>query len=166
VASGLLEVLDRETKESGQTLPEWLSTHPAPEGRVRRTHELAVASKPQYPQSTRVAADEHKAKVDGIVFGDDPRQGFVEGDVVKHPAFRFQFAVPQGWNVLNTPTEVRAISPDRNAMIQLSLEPSEGLGPEAFAARAAQSARAAVAQPSTERVHGAPAYLAVFAVTD
>jgi predicted Zn-dependent protease len=160
------EVLDRQTKESGQSLPAWLSTHPAPEGRVRRTHDLAVARKPQYPQSTRIAANDHKARVDGIVFGDDPRQGFQDGDVFKHPGLRFQVTLPTGWQVQNTPNAVLAGAPDQSAVLQMTLEKSGGGGPAQVAATLAQSAKAVVVQSAVERVNGFDGYVAVLRVTD
>jgi len=160
------EVLDRQTKESGQSLPEWMSTHPAPEGRVHRTHDLAVARKPLFPQSTRIGANEHKGHVDGIVFGDDPRQGFEAGDVFKHPGLRFQVTLPAGWRVLNTPSAVRAGAPDQSAVLQMTLEKSGGVGPAQYAAKMAQSVKATLVQSAAERINGFDGYVAVLRLAD
>ena len=95
------EVLDRQQQEAGETLPGWLSTHPAPADRVAHTRQLsatAVAVGNRYI----VGEEAHKARVDGIVFGDDPRQGFVDGNVFKHPGLKFELHFPAGWKVQNT----------------------------------------------------------------
>ena len=160
------EVLDRQSKESGSSMPEWLSTHPAPEGRIRHTHDLAVARQPEHPDATRIAEVEHKAHVDGMIFGDDPRQGFMDGNLFKHPALRFQFELPSGWQVQNTPSAVVATAPDQKAGLQMTLEKSGGVGPADYAVKVVQSVQATIAQSTSERVHGSDAYVALLNLAD
>lgn len=155
------EVLDRQTQESGQSIPNWMSTHPAPEARVAKTRELARAGKVQHPQSTRSGEIEHKKQVDEIVFGDDPRQGFQDGDVFKHPALQFQLQFPASWKVQNTPSAVLAIEPQERAALKLTLEASEGANPAAFAQRIVQQTNARVVSGGAESIHGANAYVAI-----
>jgi len=157
-------VLDRMSQESGQSLPSWLSTHPAPGDRVQRTAELARAAKEEHPDASRVGAGAHLARVDGVVFGDDPRQGFVEGGLFKHPELRFQIEFPSGWKVQNTPGAVTAGEPRQQAVMQLTMEKSDGLGPHQYATRVATSAGATIAEGSAEDIHGAEAYVALLQV--
>ena len=153
------EVLDRESKESGQTLPGWLSTHPAPADRVQHTRALAAERKPQHPEATRVAEVDLKTQVDGIVFGEDPRQGFMDQGVFKHPGLGFQFRTPSGWQVQNTPAAVLTAPQDRKTLMQLTLEQSEGLAPQAYAQKVAQGAQATIVSGAAEKIGGAPAWL-------
>ena len=129
------EVLDRQSQESGQTLPGWLSTHPAPANRVQHTHDLAVERAPQHPDATRVATAELKQQLDGLVFGIDPRQGYMSGDRFLHPGLQFQLGLPHGWTVTNTPSAVLAVEPQKQAMVQFTLEQSQGLTPAQYAAK-------------------------------
>lgn len=155
------EVLDRESKEAGQTLPGWLSTHPAPANRVQHTHDLAVARAPEHPGATRVAAADLKARLDGLVFGPDPRQGFMAGDAFRHPGLQFQITLPHGWTVNNLPSAVIAVEPQKQAMLQLTLEKSEGATPAQYATKLASQVGATAESGSAERIAGAAAYLVV-----
>jgi len=158
------EVLDRQSAESGQSLPNWMSTHPAPADRVATTRQLAATQRPQFPGATTVAEDRHKRMLEGMVFGDDPRQGFFHNGVFKHPALRFQLAMPRGWKTANTPNALQALEPQERAMLQMTLASSQGVTPAQHAARVAQGAQGTLAQAGAERVHGADAYLATLVV--
>jgi predicted Zn-dependent protease len=157
------EVLDRQSQESGQSLPGWLSTHPAPADRVQHTRGLAQQRHPQHPDAKRVAEADHKGRIDAVVFGEDPRQGFTDGHVFKHPQLRFQIDLPHGWQVQNTPSAVLAGSPDERAVLQLTLEKSD-LTPSDYTARLAQQAGAQVVEDAAERIGGAPGHVAVLRV--
>jgi predicted Zn-dependent protease len=156
------EVLDRQSQESGQSLPGWLSTHPAPADRVERTSQLARDAKGAGPY--RVGEATFKERIDGVVFGEDPRQGFMDGNVFKHPDLRFRLQLPRGWRVHNTPSAVVAIEPDRQAQLQMTLEPSEGLSPSAYVRRVAGDADAVLVEGGAERIGGYDAYAAVLRV--
>jgi predicted Zn-dependent protease len=67
-----------------------------------------------------VRADEYLAHVDGMVFGEDPRQGFFKGNAFLHPALKFKLDLPEGWQKSNTPGAVVAVSPSKDAGVQLS----------------------------------------------
>ncbi len=54
-------------------------------------------------------------------YGEDPRQGFFEGGTFYHPDLRFQLEYPQGWKTQNGADAVVAVSPEQDAIIQLSL---------------------------------------------
>jgi predicted Zn-dependent protease len=155
------EVLDRMSQESGQSLPSWLSTHPNPGDRVARTRQLSQAQRAQFPAATLVAEPAHKQTIDGVVFGEDPRQGFVEGGVFKHPELRFQLAFPSGWTVQNTPAAVMAGEPNNRAVLQLTLEASQGLAPRQYAARVVESAQGTLAEGGAERIGGFDAFVTV-----
>ena len=152
------EVLDRQQQESGQSLPAWLSTHPAPAYRVVRTRELAAQSRTQ--ASYRTGEEAHKAHLQGVVFGDDPRQGFVDGDTFKHPELEFSLRFPSGWSVHNTPSAVLALEPERKARLQLTMGPAEGRTPSAYLRELAQEAQAEVLGLERETIGGYDAALA------
>ena len=59
--------------------------------------------------------------IDGIVYGEDPRQGFIENNVFYHPELKFKFPIPQGWRVNNLPVQVQMTPEDGKAMMTMDL---------------------------------------------
>jgi predicted Zn-dependent protease len=108
----------------GSSLPGFLSTHPLTSERIRNvTAMLAEGDK-----SLGVGREVYLRKVDNLVYGNDPRQGYLEGGAFYHPTLRFVFSVPQGWKVQNTARQVTLASADEKAAFVLQAEKSgEGL---------------------------------------
>ena len=50
--------------------------------------------------------DQHLATIDGILYGDDPHQGVIEGQTFVHPDLRLRFSVPQGYGMSNSANAV------------------------------------------------------------
>lgn len=114
--------LDRLQEQSGQSLPGWFSTHPNPEDREKKTLELAQKAQQESSLSNfEVDRDPYLNLIDGIVFGEDPRQGFVENGMFYHPTLDFQFPVPAGWQVANSPQVVQMVNKEQNAGMEFSL---------------------------------------------
>lgn len=88
-------------------LPEWASTHPDPAERVNDALAFA-AGKP----GTVTNRERFLARVDGMVYGDKPSQGVIEGNAFIHPEFRLTFSVPNGFYMVNSPRAV-AVNGDR-----------------------------------------------------
>lgn len=78
-------------------LPEWASTHPEPASRVRES--LAIA---QGLPGTVVNRDTFLNRIDGLLYGEDPQQGVIEGRSFIHPDLRLAFTVPQGFYMINS----------------------------------------------------------------
>ena len=57
----------------------------------------------------------------GFIYGEDPKQGYVENSNFYHPELKFQFPVPNGWQVVNTPAQVQMAPKDGKAMIVMTL---------------------------------------------
>ncbi|WP_428628352.1 M48 family metalloprotease [Sphingopyxis sp.] len=81
-----------------RSLPEWASTHPDPASRVRNAQTLASRAGGSGGNRN---ADAFLASVDGVLYGDDPAQGVVEGNEFIHPDLRLKFAVPNGYGMQN-----------------------------------------------------------------
>jgi predicted Zn-dependent protease len=120
--ANVFQTLNRASQVGGGggRLPEWLSTHPNPETRVTRTQERLDTLQSSLANS-QVGRDEFLSQIDGITFGEDPRQGFFQGTTFYHPDMRFQLEFPDGWKTQNTPSAVVAVSPKEDAMVQLGL---------------------------------------------
>ena len=59
--------------------------------------------------------------MDGLVYGPDPRHGFVENQMFYHPELKFKFPVPSEWQVNNLPTQVQMFPKSQEAAILFSL---------------------------------------------
>ena len=103
---------------NGHSLPGFLSTHPLTSERIRDTSGMITEADNQLLSKPEVYLD----RVDNLVYGDDPRQGYVEGSTFYHPLMRFYFSIPQGWELQNTPTQVILASEDGNAAVLLQAE--------------------------------------------
>lgn len=77
-------------------VPEWASTHPDPAQRVSTT--LALAGTTAKGLTNR---DTFLTKINGLTYGDDPKQGIVEGRKFIHPVEKFSFEAPNGFYMLN-----------------------------------------------------------------
>src|SRR5512133_922515 len=98
--SKVFVTLERSSAQQGAgRVPEWQSTHPDPGNRAETARERAA--KATIPPGAKVEHDRYVQLVSGMVFGDDPRQGFFKGDTFLHPDLKFQMKFPQGWKAQN-----------------------------------------------------------------
>ncbi len=87
-----------EARLMGNTtqVPAWASTHPDPASRVRAA--LARAGTAAGGITNR---DTFLSRISGLTYGDDPRQGVVEGPKFIHPDLRLSFEAPNGFYLVN-----------------------------------------------------------------
>ncbi len=119
--------------EGGGGIPVWASTHPAPERRAESISEQ-VQQLTGDQQTGRVDRDSYLHRLEGLVFGDDPRQGYAVGNIFYHPELAFQLTFPPGWVIVNQRQAVGALSPAKDAVVVLTLaeEGSPQAAAEAF----------------------------------
>jgi predicted Zn-dependent protease len=112
--------LQRAGEAAGQSpLPTWLASHPYPEERIQRIQQK-LAELPQ-PVGGQRGIETYMTRIDGIVYGDNPRNGFFRDALFLHPDLRFQLRFPQGWRTQNLSQSVSALSPQQDAVVQLTL---------------------------------------------
>lgn len=115
-----LERMNPEAAASG--LPDWFSTHPNPANRIEKVLKKSSSWKKRTNlPSYRINRNQLMAKIDNIVYGEDPRQGYVLNNMFYHPEMRFKFPVPQGWIVQNNPTQVVMADQGNKAAIIFTL---------------------------------------------
>ncbi len=117
--ANFFETLERINPGSDRSgLPGWFSTHPSPENR-----SVAVRAKAKEWQQKlnlkelQLNRDGFLRMMDGLIYGDDPRQGYVADEVFYHPLLRFQFPVPSKWRVNNRPSQVQLVNEGGDALI-------------------------------------------------
>jgi predicted Zn-dependent protease len=127
----VFETLERVSEASGGSggLPNWLSTHPDPGNRIKAT-QARLDSLHRSLSGTKVDRAQYMSQINNLVFGEDPREGFFQGNTFYHPELRFRFSIPNGWLTQNTPQAVATASPQQDAIFQLTLAPA-GTPPEA-----------------------------------
>jgi predicted Zn-dependent protease len=113
--------LARSSQQQGEggKLPGWLSTHPDPEARAETAAKRAAGVAD--PAKLKTGREEFLATLAGMKFGEDPRQGFFQGNSFLHPDLKFKIDFPAGWQKANTAAAVVAASPKKDAVIQLGL---------------------------------------------
>jgi predicted Zn-dependent protease len=138
-------------------IPSWLSSHPAEPERIRSAQARADTVT-QGPLATR--RDEYLAHVDGLVYGDDPRQGFFRDGVFLHPELRFRIDFPRGWQTQNMPQSVNALAPQQDAILQLTL--AQDANADQAARRFLSQQGIAPGQGGRQNVNGNPAVVSYF----
>ncbi len=104
-----------------RSIPEWASTHPDPASRVTRA---ASAAQRMGIVGGKLNRDPFLNAINGMLYGDDPAQGVVEGRTFLHPDLKLGFTVPQGFGMQNTTRAVQISG--SNVQGQFSTGPYNG----------------------------------------
>ncbi len=121
--AGFFNTLERNQVSSGAgELPEFLSTHPSPAGREEDVTRLAEEWRSKLNLTDlKVNRNAYLKMLDGLVYGEDPKQGFVEQGIFYHPELRFEFPIPTGWSYQNSPQQFQMAQKEGKAMMTLTL---------------------------------------------
>ncbi len=115
-AVGVFDVLVGVSRvEQSERVPSWLSTHPDPELRRARVESLVSKASTAPPELDA----EYLDKIDGVLYGADPRDGFIVGTTFAHPRQGYRLDLPEGWQAMHQGPRVMAISPDEQALMVL-----------------------------------------------
>lgn len=146
--------LKRLQEQSGGGLPGFFSTHPDPGEREQSIPQLAA----QYDTGTMIRTAEYLGEIDNIVLGENPRQGYTEGNVFYHPDLAFRFSFPTGWKVNNQASSVTINESNGQAAFQLTL--SGESSPQAAVREITGTQGVSVSQQGSESIGGNSAYSA------
>jgi len=91
-----------------------MATHPRTKQRVEEAMRIAAVTRQQDPIVNRGV---YLNTISGMLYGDDPEQGIVFGRRFVHPDLRFEFTVPEGFRLMNSPDKVLARDQDGNAIV-------------------------------------------------
>jgi predicted Zn-dependent protease len=100
--------------------PDFFSSHPATPERVKAAQTTAR----QYsaPGTGAEAERDHTAylaSLDGLVYGEDPIEGYVRGRRFLHPKLGFTFTAPEGFTLENTAQAVLGLKDGGNEALKL-----------------------------------------------
>lgn len=152
--------LKRQGEKAGQELPEFLSTHPDPGNRYNTVNKLATEWQAAHSGTAlQINRNQYLNKINGIIYGEDPHQGFKQNNMFYHPDLRFQFATPNGWAYQNSPQQVQFGEPNGQAV--LIFMGAQANSPQAAAQEFAQQAKLQVTESNQTTVNGMPAFYVV-----
>jgi len=122
----VLQKMQLNSEQGG--VPTFLSTHPDPGDRYNAVQNEAKEWQDSLKYGEwQVNRDKYLKMIDGIVYGEDPRQGYVESNIFYHPDLKFKFPFPKGWQLVNTPLQVQIAPEDGKAIIILTLSQQDSL---------------------------------------
>jgi predicted Zn-dependent protease len=125
-----LEANEQLEAKEGQTskVPDWLRDHPRTPDRVAAASETAANATPGARERDR---ERFLAEIDGLVYGDDPKQGIVRGRTFEHPDLGFRFTAPEGFTLANTPAAVQG-QDGQGRVMQFTMGKGQGGDPESY----------------------------------
>lgn len=161
---GMLDVfrmLDGVTGASGgDRLPNWLATHPAPPNRLA---DMKRKIQEQGAQGSRLGRPEFIRQLDGMMFGENPREGFFRDQAFYHPDLAFRMNFPRDWATQNEKQAVSGMPSSKDAIVQLTLAQGD---PEAAAAAFARQEGVQAGSTEWGNVNGLPAASLQFQAQD
>lgn len=123
------KTLERQSAGTeGAELPEFLSTHPNPADRYVTVNKLADDWRKKLNLTNPlVNRNSYLRKIEGLIYGEDPREGYREQNMFYHPVLKFQFPIPVNWNYQNTPQRVQLAPKDGKALMMMMLAQGNSL---------------------------------------
>ncbi|MCH2170799.1 M48 family metalloprotease [Myxococcota bacterium] len=142
-------------------LPSFFATHPTNPDRMARATQRAESLGFEGRSFSVGGRLDYLRRLEGLPVGPNPAEGIFEGSKFLHPDLGFALQFPEGWELLNTPQAVIAVSPQGDAEIALTLggrgdEPEQVA--EKFIAEEVPEMRAEVRRKQSVRLGRLPAY--------
>jgi predicted Zn-dependent protease len=98
---------------------DFLSSHPATPERVQNA--LANARQFSGPGAGERDKAEYLATLDGVIYGEDPSEGFARGRKFQHPKLGFTFTAPPGFSLDNTAQAVLGLKEGGGEALRLDV---------------------------------------------
>jgi predicted Zn-dependent protease len=127
--AGFFSALERISEQSGQSIPTWQSSHPDPSERANTIPEMAEQWREKGYEQNIEDTDEYMNMIDGLIYGNNPREGFTENGNFYHPDLEFKFSYPSSWELINQTTQVAMVSEKEDAIMILQID-GEASSPE------------------------------------
>lgn len=163
--AGMLTTLERLDQAAGSRkgVPNWLSTHPAPEDRVQKIEPVIQQARAAMGVAP-AAADraDFLRRIDGIVYGDSPSEGIVKGNEFLHPDLRLAVTFPKGWEVQNSQSQVVAKAAEQEQYMILQLVPDPRGSVEQIARQGMDNAGFRQVNGRATEINGAEAYVGTY----
>lgn len=118
--------LKRISEKEGQAIPSLLSSHPDPGERELSIPEMAEEWREEGYEQQEINEEQYMEQIEGLIYDENPREGFVEDGSFVHPDLEFRFPVPSDWQVINQPSQVVLVSPAEDAVMIFRIDSEAG----------------------------------------
>jgi predicted Zn-dependent protease len=108
----------------------------------------------------RVDRNGYLRRLEGLIFGEDPRNGYFEGTVFYLPSLKWTVTFPAGWQTHNSAEAVAAMNPAKDGIIVLSAAGKES--PQAIGQKFAAQEGITAGPGQTLTINGLAAYTIPF----
>lgn len=115
-AAAFFESLKRISEQYGK-IPTHQSSHPDPGDRENNMKRLYQSWKEKGLSLTKVEQGSYKKRIDNLMVGENPRNGFVQNGQFFHPDLQFRFSVPTDWMLVNEPTRVILVDKEQKGVL-------------------------------------------------
>ena len=146
-----VEVAQREGRDP-RRFHSLFDTHPDSDRRLR---EVVGAAKNFQAGNRDEGRSAYLRATAGMVFGESAEQGFVRDGVFYHPPLGIAVRFPEKWRLANRPDAVLAVSPEKDAAVQMRLGPDPSGDPAGALRQLLKPDR--VIQSETLNIAGLPA---------
>lgn len=155
--ANFFKTINRLQEQSGQSIPDFLSTHPNPVDRYENVNKLSDKwqAKDNTHRNYAVNRDSYLQMIDGLIYGEDPRQGYVENGNFYHPELKFQYPIPRNWKTINSPSQVQMAPEGGEVVLIFTLSGQKDL--QAAAQEITQNYKLQVLESRNKTVNGLPA---------
>jgi predicted Zn-dependent protease len=155
--ASFFETLERQQEDSGSSeVPPFLSTHPSPDERNTTVEKLAMDWQQKSEMTEfKINRDSYLRKIDGLIVGEDPKQGFVENSTFYHPVLKIQFPIPTSWKHQNTPQQFQMAPIEGDAVMILTL--AQGATLEEASDAVLEKYSLTLVESKKETINGMPA---------
>jgi len=154
--ANFFKTLGRMRPANSAQIPTFLSTHPDPANRYQKVNEMSdEIQKELGVKNLKTNRNSYLKMIDGLTYGEDPKQGYVDGNTFYHPVLKFQFPVPGGWQVANSPQQVQMAPQDGKSLMVFTLSSQTTL--EAAASASLQENGLTLVEQKNLAVNGLPA---------
>ncbi len=111
------------------------ASHPSTDRRLQQVVGAADKYKTSGSRPGRINRGRYLAKLNGVVFGDSVKEGIRRDNRFYHAGLGFGLTFPKGWRIENRHDNLLAISPKRDAVIEMRMKPlnkKKKISPSAF----------------------------------
>lgn len=156
--------LKRLSEQSGQSIPNMLSSHPDPGEREQNIPKMAEEWRQEGYEQTIRNTEAYMEMLDGIIYGKNPRNGYVVDGLFVHPDLEFKYEVPSGWQVINQSSRVITVSGEGDAVNIFSIDSESTTAQQAIEKYSDQEGFTLLAANETQSSGRWPAYSGDFSV--
>jgi predicted Zn-dependent protease len=114
-----LNLLDRYSGGE-KTHTSLFATHPETEKRIADVNNKTLCAN-VYENTSNSSRLKYLENLEGLVFGDDPREGIIVGNKFTHPDLKMELLFPVEWKINNMPQAVIATDKKEEAFIEFNL---------------------------------------------